>query len=212
MKRYRRKAAFASLTVVFIAGLLWQLSPVQAIVAIANLSDPAKLATLGERAANPRLNKIVYWLHAAEKRGMPGEVTIWLAQSLNWTREPRASLVKESLLRNLRIARELGLFTGDNLERLRRGRAGIITRGPYAQTPVEIDHVIPYSLAGEAGNELANLEMLPETVNRRKSNQVGERQLELAVRLWDAGLISEESLARVQAQARKPGLRTPAQK
>lgn len=37
------------------------------VVAIASLTDPAKLATLkGERAANPRLQKCVYWLAYAE--------------------------------------------------------------------------------------------------------------------------------------------------
>lgn len=39
-------------------------------LAIANLTDPAKLATLkGERAANPRLQKCVYWLAYAEEQG-----------------------------------------------------------------------------------------------------------------------------------------------
>jgi len=38
--------------------------------AVASLTDPAKLATLnGERAANPRLQKCVYWLAYAEERG-----------------------------------------------------------------------------------------------------------------------------------------------
>ena len=39
---------------------------------------------------------------------------------------------------------------------------------------------MPLSLAREVGNELANLEMLPEKLNRAKSNGLGERRLALA--------------------------------
>jgi hypothetical protein len=41
-----------------------------AAVAVASLTDPAKLATLTSgRAANPRLKKAVYWLAEARGRG-----------------------------------------------------------------------------------------------------------------------------------------------
>ncbi|MFO1501938.1 MAG: hypothetical protein U1G07_26780 [Verrucomicrobiota bacterium] len=200
MKRLRRKAAIGSGLVALAAALLWHFSPFQAVVALANLSDPAKLATLGERGANSRLNKLVYWLHDAGRRGWAPDTAIRAAQFVNRTAEPRASLVKESLLRNLQIAEELGLFTSENLDRMRQGKAAIVTRGPYRNAPVEIDHIVPYSLAREAGNELANLEMLPEPLNRRKSNRVGDRQLAHARRLWQAGLLSKESLNRVETE------------
>jgi len=45
-------------------------APSTATVAIAAQTDPEKLATLkGERAANPRLQKCVYWLAYAEEQG-----------------------------------------------------------------------------------------------------------------------------------------------
>ena len=48
--------------------------PTTPAVAIASLTDPAKLATLkGERAANPRLQKCVYWLAYAEEQGQKPE-------------------------------------------------------------------------------------------------------------------------------------------
>jgi hypothetical protein len=37
------------------------------------LIDPAKLATLGRRGANPRIHKCVYWLDAARKAGQSRE-------------------------------------------------------------------------------------------------------------------------------------------
>ena len=54
--------------------LCWVLLAFQAAAAqfdhaarIASLIDPAKLATLGERGANPRVQKAVYWLATARK-------------------------------------------------------------------------------------------------------------------------------------------------
>ena len=45
-------------------------APSTAAVAIASQTDPAKLATLkGERVANPRLQKCVYWLAYAQEQG-----------------------------------------------------------------------------------------------------------------------------------------------
>ena len=51
-------------------------APSTAAVAIAAQTAPAKLATLkGERAANPRMQRCVYWLATAEAAGeQPGEV------------------------------------------------------------------------------------------------------------------------------------------
>ena len=54
--------------------------------AIASLTDPAKLATLkGERVANPRLQKCVYWLAYAEEQGEKPEVVLEESAKLNNT-------------------------------------------------------------------------------------------------------------------------------
>jgi 5-methylcytosine-specific restriction endonuclease McrA len=201
MRKVPKKFKFASAILAVIGFAVWQFTPLQAIFAISNLSDPAKLATLGERGANSRLNKIVFWLDVARNRGMGAETAISWAQTINGTGEPRASLVKAELARNLQIADELGLLTAENRDRLKRGNAAIVTRGPYTGETVEIDHIVPISLAPEVGNELANLEMLPKTLNRKKSNQVGERQLSYAEKLCTAGMVSKESLEKVQQRA-----------
>lgn len=194
-------ASFVALTLAALSWFVWQFGPFQAVFAITNLTDPDKLATLGQRGANPRLNKTVYWLHECQRRGLSAGVAVSMAQWINWTREPRASLVKESLLRNLKIAEGLGLFNDGGGNRLRNGNAGLITQGPYANSHAEVDHIVPYSLAPEAGNELANLELMPQELNRRKSNRVGERQLAHAEKLFAAGLMTRDSLDRVKAQA-----------
>jgi hypothetical protein len=200
MKRVRlpRKMGVVAVLLSVVLGLVWQFTPLQAIVAIANLSDPGKLATLGERGANPRLNKIVYWMFEAYDHGGSPEAAVEWAQRLNGETGLRAELVHDSLMRNWKIARELGLLTPDNLAKLRRGNAADVTYGTYFGEPVEIDHIVPFSLAPEVGNELANLEMLPRTVNRKKSDKVMERQVDYAERLHEAGLIKSETLEKVR--------------
>lgn len=194
---------FVPILLASLIALVWQFGPGQAIHSVASLSDPAKLRTLGKRGANSRLNKIVYWLDHAQRRCLSPENTIRFAQIWNGTKDPQALLVKASLLRNLKIATELGLLTPDNLTRLRHGNSGLITRDRYSGELAEVDHIIPVSVAPEIGNELANLEMLPMTLNRRKSDKVGQRQLALAQKLFDAGLLSKESWIRVQSKAER---------
>lgn len=171
-----------------------------AVEAIAAQSDPAKLATLGRRQANPRLKRIVYFLAQARDAGADPAAVIQAAQKANGSAgTPRAALVSAGLLRNLKIADGLGLLTPDNRARLSRGNAPIVTRGPYAGQPAEVDHVVPLALAGELDHELANLELLPETLNRRKSDKVGARQVDYARRFRDAGLLLPGTFERVQS-------------
>ena len=176
------------------------------VQAIAAQSDPGKLATLGERGANPRLKRIMYYLALARAGGAdPGEV-IDQAQRQNGSfGTPRAALVKTGLLRNLKICDGLGLLTPENLAGLRRGDAPTVTRGPYVGQKAEVDHIVPLARARGIGNELANLEMLPASINRAKSDKVGERQLALAGKLHDAGLLSEVEFAHVKARFRPAG-------
>lgn len=206
-RRIPRRGTWISLSVALLGWLCWSWLPLDAVRALASLTDPARLATLGERGANPRLNKAVYWLDDARTRGLAPVRSIKAAQWWNGSREPRASLVREGLLRNLKIAEELGLFAQDGRTRLRQGQAATITLGPYAGETAEIDHIVPYALAPEVGNELANLEMLPRSLNRSKSAQVGERQLAHARRLREAGLLTDASFDKVQARYSTPAKR-----
>lgn len=198
MKFGRPKHSFLLGLLILILGAVWQFNPVADVRTVAALIDPVKLAALGERGANPRLNKLIYWLWHAEQRGLSPESSLSWALWLNGQQEPQAGLVKESLLRNVKIATQLGLLDAQNLDHLRHGRAAIVRSGPYRGEAVEIDHIVPYSLAPEVGNDLANLEMLPRTLNRRKSNLVNERQLAHAERLHTAGLLTQKSLDQVR--------------
>lgn len=101
---------------------------------LAPLIDPAKLDTLkGDRAANPRLRKICYWLEEARRAGSDPAAVIDGAQvRTGYAGTARAREDKKALLRNLTILERLGCLDADGMAKLRRGNAPTITRGPYA--------------------------------------------------------------------------------
>lgn len=176
-----------------------QAAPDTAVTAIASLIDPAKLATLkAHRAANPRLLKCIYWLANAQARDLDPVQVIAEAQAINHTSGVRAELVKASLLRNLKAGKKLGCLSSDDLDKLRRGRSPIVTLGPYAGEPVEVDHIVPIALMSALENEIANLEILPRTVNRRLGHRIEKRELYYAVKFLAAGIISSEDLLRIK--------------
>ena len=74
----------------------------------------------------------------------------------------------------------------------------MVTRGPYLGQPAEVVHIVPLALAPELDHELANLELLPMTLNRRKGSRAGERQRDYARRFQAAGLLSASASAPVQ--------------
>ena len=176
-------------------------APSSAAVAIAAQTDPTKLATLkGERAANPRLQKCVYWLAYAEEQGEKPEVVLDESAKLNKTAgTPYAGFVRWGLLENLKIAKEMGLLTPEGMAELRRGKSATITKGQYVGQEAEADHVIPRAICPELQNQVMNLEMLPASLNRAKSDKVTDRAKVFAKELYDAKLLSEEGWERVSA-------------
>jgi uncharacterized alpha-E superfamily protein len=80
---------------------------------------------------------------------------------------------------------------------MKRGRAPTVRRGPYVGEIVSVDHIIPRSVAPELDNVIANLELMPLSVNQRKGNKVSDRQTSLARKLHAAGLLSAGELDRV---------------
>ena len=95
-------------------------APSAAAVVIAEQTDPAKMATLkGEGAANPRLQKCVYWLTYAEEQGEKPKVVLDESAKLNKTAgTPYAGFLSWGLLENLKIAKELVLLTPEGMAEL----------------------------------------------------------------------------------------------
>lgn len=166
----------------------------EATQAIAAQTDPAKLATLkGQRAANPRLQKCIYWLAYAEEQDREPATVLDEAAKLNKTaRTPYAGFLRWGLLENLKIAKELGLLTLEGMAELRLGKSATITKGQYSGQEAEADHVIPRAICPELQNQVINLELLPASLNRAKSDKVTERARLFAKELYDAKLLSEQ--------------------
>lgn len=150
-----------------------------AVVAIRSLTDPVRISTLKDpRACNDRLLKCLYWLASAQTNGQdPAAI---LEASL--APQVRREMVKEGILRNLVIAGRLGLLTPDNLAALRRGQSPVVKTGPYAGEIAEVDHILPVAKFPQFARSFWNLELMPQTLNRKKGDTVGQRQLDLLKR------------------------------
>ena len=175
-------------------------APSTAAVAIAAQTDPLKLATLkGERAANPRMQRCVYWLATAEAAGEKPEAVLDEAARLNGTTgTPYAGFIRWGMIENLRLAKELGILTPEGMAELRRGKSATITKGEYAGQEAEADHVIPVAVCPELSNQVFNLELLPAKLNRAKGAKIGERQKVFGKELHDAKLLSDAGWAAVE--------------
>jgi hypothetical protein len=161
--------------------------------------DPAKLDTLkGKRAATPRLRKACYWLQMAHTSDFDAGDIIGQAHAQTGPHEPkRAKAQRESLIRNRVILERLGCIDEAGMIKLRKGNAPTITKGPYAGEIVTGDHIIPRSVCPELDNALYNLEMMPLTLNQKKSAKIGTRQIDLATRWNQDGLLSDAGLEAV---------------
>jgi len=175
-------------------------APSTAVLAIASLTDPAKLATLkGERAANPSLQTCVYWLAYAEEKGQKPEAVLDESAKLNKTAgTPYAGFVSWGLLENLKIAKELGLLTTEGMAELKQGKSAIITKGQYSGQKADADDVIPEAVCHELQNQVMNLELIPASLKRAKNDKVTDRAKVFAKELYEAKLLSEEGWKKVQ--------------
>jgi hypothetical protein len=170
---------------------------------IAPLIDPAKLSTLGKRGANQRVEKAVYWLVAARAAGQKPDKVMDAALDLAGVKNgPAAALTKAALLRNLDIAEKLGCLDAEGMAEMRKGRAPTVRRGPYKGDQLSVDHIIPRAVCPELDNVIANLELMPLRMNESKNDRVGARQLDLARKFHEAGLLSDKGLKTVESAAR----------
>ncbi len=160
--------------------------------ALTSLCDPAKIATLqSERGANPRIRKIAYWLEIGRREGRAPESEMAAAMdAIGCGGTLKGQLTAAAMARNRTIAERLGCLDAEGMELLRRGKAPTTTRGPYAGEKLTVDHIIPRAVAPTLDKVLANLELMPHSLNIRKGAKVGQRQIDLANKLQAAGFLT----------------------
>ena len=168
-------------------------------IALVSLTDPAKIATLeSDRAANPRVRKIAYWLEIGRREGRSPESEMAAAMdAVGWGGTLKGQLTAAAMARNRTIAERLGCLDDEGMENLRRGRAPTITRGPYVGEKLTVDHIIPRAVAPTLDKVLANLELMPPSLNIRKGAKIGQRQVDLANKLQATGLLAPEEHAAI---------------
>jgi len=169
---------------------------------VSDLINPTKLATLRPRGANPRVQKCVYWLACAqrEKTNLTNLLDTATARA-GYTNILAARLTREALLRNLDIAEKLGCLDAAGLSEMRKGNSPTIRNGPYADQELSVDHIIPRAVCVELDDVMANLELLPQRLNSAKGARVSDRQVALAKNLEQAGLLTRDSVQKIQSAA-----------
>lgn len=162
--------------------------------ALVNLCDPAKIATrTSDRAANPRVRKIVYWLEVARQQGRdPRTEMDKVMEMLGLGGSGKGNLTAAAMDRNRIIAERLGCLDAEGMALLRRGNAPTIKFGPYTGEKLTVDHIIPRAVSPSLDLVLANLELMPHSLNMRKGSKVGQRQIDLANKFLQAGMISAQ--------------------
>ena len=178
------------------------------IEAIANLTDPKKLATLkGERASNPRFQKCLYWIESYEKSKAGEQVNkieviklIGRSVELNGLNidSGYCRRLATSLLISFIVANDYGLFTSTGINELRQGKSATITKGEYAGQEATADYFIPLSICPELQNQIFNLQPLPASLNSSKGNKVKKEQVQFAKWLNEDGLLSDKGLEAVR--------------
>jgi len=180
----------------FAAALLFASAPLAGAdavrTALVNLCDPAKIATLtSDRAANPRVRKIAYWLEVARQQGRDPQAEMDKTMSaVGWGGTLKGDLTAAAMARNRTIADRLGCLDAEGMALLRRGSAPTIKFGPYTGEKLTVDHIIPRAVSPSLDLVLANLELMPNPLNLRKGSKIGQRQIDLANKLLQAGLLS----------------------
>jgi len=124
--------------------------------------------------------------------------------AVGWGDTMKGELTAKAMARNRVISERLGCLDAEGMERMRRCASPIVKRGPYAGEKLTVDHIIPRAVTPSLDLVLANLELMPHSLNLRKGAKIGQRQIDLANKLRDAGLLSEIDHARVLAR-KSPG-------
>ena len=162
------------------------------------LIDPINLSTLKERGANSRVQKVTAILWKAKQAGQePSKVAQKAVGLIGWGGTQKGELTAFAMARNLTIAERLGATTPQDIEDMSHGKTAEVRKGPYTGQILSVDHIIPRSVVPELDNVIANLELMPLPLNISKGDKVTSRQVDLAKKLYSAGLLSDLGLEAV---------------
>ncbi len=128
------------------------------------------------------------------------EEVLDLAMPTSQVPPPLKELTKKRLLENHAQAIGYGLYTEENLAKMFNGLAPFATQGEYAGEQMHSEHIVPKAVAPKMDNLLMNLEWLPASVNRSKSDTITERAMKFAQLYHKAGIMGTEEFIKVEKQ------------
>lgn len=170
---------------------------------LAPLLDPAKVETLkGDRPANARLYKVLYWIETAQRAGGDPSTVIETAQiKAGYGGSVAAKADKQSILWSFKNLDAWGCFDDKGMEKLRKGGSPTINKGESNGDSIAIDHVLPRSIVPELAARFYNLEAIPAKKNLSKSAKITEREVNLAKRWHREKLLTLEGLKAIEKES-----------
>lgn len=121
------------------------------------------------REGNIPFRKALFHLASAQKSGLSSAEIADEIYRDSQMPQPIIEIRKKRAIGNLKEIRGLGLDTAENLNLLKRGESPYVTRGIYAGSKVEVDHMVSIRDSIAFKNEVANFQLLPEPINRKKT-------------------------------------------
>ena len=120
------------------------------------------------REGNIPFRKALFHLASAQKSGLSSAEIADELYKDSQIPQPIIEIRKKRAIGNLKEIRGLGLDTPENLDLLKRGESPYVTRGIYAGTTIEVDHMVSIQDSIEFKNEVANFQLLPKPINHKK--------------------------------------------
>lgn len=150
-----------------------------------------------ERGSNETMRLVNFKIYQAHLDGLDIRKLLDLAQPPSKQPPPLAQLNVRRFLSNLELGIQYGIYEGEeNLLALAYGRAPTITKGEYAGQRIDVEHIVPKSIAPGLDNILANLMWMPSSLNQSKSNTITGEALRIASIFRDEKILPiEEYLA-----------------
>lgn len=109
-------------------------------------------------------------------------------------RTPLAEIVHTSILKNLKICQQFGIFEAEeNMERMLEGKNPLISKGSFEGEPLVVVQRIPVFAAREAAHHPANYSLLPESLAAVQAANLDEGMRSLAEQFKRASVLSTKS-------------------
>ena len=152
-----------------------------------------------ERGSNETMRLVNYKIYQAHLDGLDIEKLLLLAQPQHRQPPVLARLNNKRFLDNLQLGIQYGIYEGEaNLKALAYGKAPTITRGEYKGQRIDVEHIVPKSIAPGLDNILANLMWYPASLNQSKNATITDEALQMAQVFADQGILPTEELIAVK--------------